>query len=80
MRFVQLTSKTSLFVGDAREREEAIREITGQKRTGAQVFGRLSLGVQQPLYSLDNFAATGEEELEKLDVSLERRFARTLRG
>ena len=80
MRFFQLTSKTRLAVGDASEREEAILKVTRQKGTVLQVLDRLSLGVQQPLYSLDDFIAMGQEELEKFDMCLKRHLARTRSG
>jgi hypothetical protein len=72
MRFLQLTSKTSLVVGDAGDREEAILEVTRQQATVLQVLDRLPLGVQHALYFLDDFVATGQEQLEKLDVRLKR--------
>ena len=77
MRFFQLTSKTRLVAGDAGECEEAILEVTRQKGTVLQVLDRLSLGVQQPLYSLDDFIAMGQEQLEKFDMRLKRHLART---
>ena len=80
MRFFQLTSKTRLVVGDPRECEEAILKVTRQKGTVLQVLDRLSLGVQQPLYSLDDFIAMGQEQLEKFDMRLKRHLARTRCG
>ncbi len=80
MRFFQLTSKTRLVVGDASECEEAILKVTRQKGTVLQVLDRLSLGVQQPLYSLDDFIAMGQEQLEKFDMRVKRHLARTLCG
>ena len=80
MRFFQLTSKTRLVAGDASEREEAIPKVTRQKGTVLQVLDRLSLGVQQPLDSLDDFIAMGQEELEKFDMCLKRHLARTRSG
>ncbi len=80
MRFLQLTSKTSLVVGDPSEREEAILEVTRQKGTVLQVLDRLSLGVQHALYSLDDFIATGQEQLENFDMRLKRHMAKTLCG
>lgn len=68
MRFFQLTSKTRLAVRDTRQREEAILEVTREKGTVVQVFGRLSLSVQQSLYSLDDLVTMCQEELEQLDV------------
>jgi hypothetical protein len=68
MRFFQLTSKTRLIVRDASECEEAIRKVTRQKGTVLLVLKRLSLGVQKPLYSLDDFIAMGQEQLEKCDM------------
>ena len=77
MRFSQLTSKTRLVAGDASEREEAILKVTRQKGTVLLVLDRLSLGVQQPLYSLDDFIAMGQEELEKFDMCLKRHLAKS---
>ena len=76
MRFLQLTSKTRLVVGDPSEREETILKVTRQKGTILQVLDRLSLGVQHPLYSLDDFIATGQEQLEKFDMRLKRHLSR----
>jgi len=72
MRFLQLTSKTRLIAGYATESEEAILELTRQQRSVLQVLDRLSLCVQQPLYSLDDFIAMGQEQLEKFDVRVKR--------
>ena len=80
MRFFQLTFKARLVVGDASECEEAILKVTRQKARVLQVLDRLSLGVQQPLYSLDDFIAMGQEQLEKLDMRVKRHLARTLCG
>jgi hypothetical protein len=68
VRFFQLTSETRLAVGDTCECEEAILEVAGKKGTVPQVFDRLSSSVQYCLYSLDDFIAMGQEELEKFDV------------
>jgi hypothetical protein len=62
MRVFQLTSQTRLAVGDPSDCEETILEETRQQGTVAQVFSRLSLGVQQPLYALDNLIAMGQEK------------------
>ena len=80
MRLFQLTSKTRLAVGDPSECEEAVLKVTRQKGTVLQVFDRLSLGVQHSLYSLDDFIAVGQEEVEKFDVCLKRHLARTRSG
>src|SRR5687767_6338207 len=80
MRFFQLTSKARLVAGDAIECEEAILKVTRQKGTVLLVLERLSLGVQQPLYSLDDFIAMDQEQLEKFDMRLKRQLARTLCG
>ena len=80
MRFFQLTSETRLAVGDPSECEEAILKVTRQKGTVLQVFDRLSLGVQHPLYSLDDVIAMGQEELEKFDMRLKRHLAKTRSG
>jgi hypothetical protein len=52
-----------LAVGDPGECEEAILEVTRQKRAVLQVLDRLSPGVQYPLYPLDDAIAMGQEEL-----------------
>jgi len=78
MRFVQLTSKASLVVGEPRESEEAILEVTRQKGAVLRVWDRFSLVVQQPLYSLDDFVAMGQERSEELDMRLKRHLAKTL--
>jgi hypothetical protein len=62
---------------DPGEREEAILKVTRQKVSVLQVLGRFSLGVQHPLYSLDDFTAMREEQLEKLDMRLKRHLAQT---
>jgi hypothetical protein len=80
MGFFQLTSKTRLAVGDPGEREEAILEVTGQKGTVLEVLGRPSLRVQNPLNSLDEFIAMGQEELEKFDVCVKRHLIGTRSG
>src|SRR5262245_33955770 len=77
MRFLQLTSKTRLVAGNASECEEAILNLTRQKGTVLQILSRLSLGVQQSLYLLDDFIALGQEQLEKFDVRVKRHIART---
>jgi len=80
MRFFQSTSKTRLAVSDPRECEEAIVTVTRQKGTVLQVMDRLSLGVQHPLYSVDDVSAMGQEELEKFDIRLKWHLARTRSG
>src|SRR5215470_13919195 len=71
MRFLQLTSKTRLITG-AGEGEEAILKMTRENGTVLHVLDRLALGVQQPLYSLDDFIAMGQEQLEKFDMRVKR--------
>ena len=68
MRIFQLTAKLRLIGCERRQREEAILEVTRQKGTVLQVFGRPSLGVQYCLYSVDDFIAVGQEELEKFEM------------
>jgi hypothetical protein len=72
MRFFQLTSKTRLVAGDVSESEETILKVTRQKGSVLQVLDRLALGVQQPLNSLDDFIAMGQEQLEKFDMRVKR--------
>jgi hypothetical protein len=64
MRLVQLTSETRLLAADASECEEAVLEVTRQKRTVLEVLDGLPLRVQQPLDLLDECIATGQEEAE----------------
>src|SRR5215471_7955774 len=78
MRLFQLTSKTRLVPSDASGCEEAILKVTREKGTVLQVLDRLSLGVQQPLYPLDDFIAMAQEQLEKFDVRVKRHMAKTL--
>jgi len=52
--------------------EDAILNVTGQERTVSQVFDWLALRVEQPLYEFDDLVAMVQEELEKVDVCLER--------
>src|SRR5499427_857018 len=80
MRFFQLTSKTRLVASDASDCEEAILKVTRKKVTILQVLDRLALGVQQPLYSLDDFIAMAQEQLEKFDMRVKRHLAKTLCG
>ena len=80
MRCFQSTSKTRLAVSDPRKCEEAILNVTRQKGTVLQVVERLSLGVQHPLYSLDDVSAMGQEELEKFDMCLKWHLAKTGAG
>jgi hypothetical protein len=70
MRFLQLTSKTRLAVGDPSEREKAILKVTRQQGAVLEVFDRLSLGVQHSLDSLDDVIAMGQEEVEEFDLGL----------
>jgi len=66
MRFFQLSSETSL------ASKEAILEIVGQKRLVLQVPDRLSLGVQNGLYALDDIFALRQKQPQQLDVFLKR--------
>ena len=80
MRFFQLASKARLVACDAGECEEAILEVTRKDGPSLQILDRLSLGVQQLLYFLDDFIAMGQEQQKQFDVSLKRHLARTLCG
>ena len=68
MRVFQLTSQTRLALRDPDE--EAILKVTRQLGAVSEVFDRFSLGVQHPLYSLDDVIAMSQEELEKFDMCL----------
>ncbi|HUF71656.1 MAG TPA: hypothetical protein VMR74_02035 [Gammaproteobacteria bacterium] len=59
------------------EREEAILQVTRQKRAILQVLNGLALGVQHVLYSLDDVVAIGQKRFQELDMRLEWRLART---
>ena len=60
-------------MSDARKCEEAIFKQTREKQLVLQIWDGLPLRVQQRLYSVDDLIAMGEEQLEKLDVRVERR-------
>jgi hypothetical protein len=70
MRLVQLPSQARVAGSDRGEREEAILEVARQQCTVLQVLDRLSLGVQDSLYPLDDLIAMDQEELEQFDVCL----------
>ena len=72
--------KRSLAVADSSEREEAILEVTRQNGTVLEVLDRLSLGVQYALDPLDDFIATGQEDVEQLDMCLKRHPVETQRA
>jgi hypothetical protein len=72
MRFFQLTSEARLVVGDALECKEAILKVTRQKAAVSQILDRLSLGVQQPLYFLDDLGAIRQEQFEHFDMCVKR--------
>ena len=78
MRFFQLASETSLAGGDRSARKEAILEMAGQKRPVLQVLDRLSLGVQNGLYALDDIFAMRQKKPQQLDVCLKRRLTKRL--
>src|SRR5262245_57937610 len=80
VRLFQLASETRVTVGDPSECEEAILELTGQQGSVLQVLERLSLGVQNCLYALDDFIAVGQEELEQFDMCLKRLLVETRSG
>jgi hypothetical protein len=80
MRLFQLTSKKRLAVCDAGECEEAILKVARQKGNVLQELDRLALGVQQPLYSLDDFIAMDQEELEKFDLRVKSHMDRISHG
>ena len=51
--------------------------MTRQERPVLQVLERLPLSVQQPLYSLDDLIALGQEKSEKVDVRFKRHRTKT---
>jgi hypothetical protein len=70
MGFFQLASETSLAGGGRSACKEAILEMMGQNRPVLEVPGRLSLGVQNGLYALDDIFAMGQKKTQELDVCL----------
>ena len=72
MRFFQLASEMFLAGGDRSACKEAILEMAGQKRLVLQVPDRLSLGVQNGLYALDDIFAMRQKQSQQLDVCLKR--------
>ena len=78
MRFFQLASETSLAGGDRSACKEAILEMAGQKRLVLQVPDRLSLGVQNGLYALDDIFAMRQKQSQQLDVCLKRHLTKRL--
>jgi hypothetical protein len=69
---------TSLAGGDRRACKEAILEMAGQKRPVPQVPERLSLGVQNGIYALDDIFAMRQKESQHLDVCLKRHLSKRL--
>jgi hypothetical protein len=61
MRPFQLTAKTKLVAGDGRQREEAILKVASEQAAVLLFPDRPSLGVEQTLYSVDDFNAMGQE-------------------
>ena len=78
MRFFQLASETSLAGGDRSACKEAILEMAGQKRLVLQVPDRLSLGVQNGFYALDDIFAMRQKQSQQLDVCLKRHLTKRL--
>ena len=78
MRFFQLASETFLAGGDRSACKEAILEMAGQKRVVLQVPDRLSLGVQNGLYALDDIFAMRQKQSQQLDVCLKRHLTKRL--
>ncbi|PWU06597.1 MAG: hypothetical protein C5B51_11950 [Terriglobia bacterium] len=78
MRFFQLASETSLAGGGRSTCKEAFLEMAGQKRVILQVPGRLSLGVQNGLYALDDIFAVRQKQPQQLDVCLKRHLIKWL--
>ena len=78
----QLASEMSLdksLAGRGRSAcKEAILEMAGQKRVVLQVSDRLSLGVENGLYALDNIFAIRQKQSQQLDVGLKRHLTKRL--
>ncbi len=70
MRFFQLASETFLAGGGRSACKEAILEMAGQKRVVLQVPDRLSLGVQNGLYALDDIFAMRQKQSQQLNVPM----------
>lgn len=64
-------------MGERSKCEEAILKVTRQQRTVLQVFDRVSPGVEQPLYSFDDFIAVDQKHLEKFDMCPKGHLAKT---
>ena len=78
MRGFQLASELSLTGGDRSACKEAILEMARQKRLVLKVPDRLSLGVQNGLYALDDIFAMGQKQSQQLDVCLKRHLTKRL--
>jgi hypothetical protein len=59
----QLTAKSGLVMGYCGACKEAILKVTREEGAVLQVGDRLSLGIQQSLYSFDNVSPLEEEPL-----------------
>ena len=78
MRFFQLASETSLAGRDRSAGKEAILEMPGQKRLVPQVLDRLSLGVQNGLYAVDDIFATRQKQSQQLNVCQKRHLTKRI--
>ena len=76
LRFFQLASETSLAGGGRSACKKAILEMAGQKRSVLQVPDRLSLGVQNGLYALDDIFAMRQKKSQQIDVCPKRPLTR----
>src|SRR5579862_7329396 len=78
MRFFQLASEKFLAGGDGSACEEAVLEMARQKGLVLQIPDRLSLGVQNGLYALDDIFAMLQKRSQQVDVRLKRRLTKRL--
>src|SRR5262249_31262635 len=70
MCLFQLAFQAGLVGGDRSASKEAVPEKTGQNRSGLQVLDRLSLGVQDGLYALDDIFAMRYKKPQQVDMCL----------
>jgi hypothetical protein len=68
VRCLQLPAKPGLARGERSDREAAVLKVPGEQGAVLKVLSRLALGVQQPLDSLDDLVAVGQEQRKQLDM------------
>src|SRR5262245_43163027 len=75
MSFVQLAPETPS-IADSGQREKAVLELPRQHGSAAQIFRRLSRGVQHTLNLFADSRATSQEHAQQLCVFLKRHLER----